>query len=109
MIQWPPIKAWTSINFVEGYKHFVAINYGGQDLDRWINLVSVIDGNIRLKIYWKDANNESKWIQGWIDLAKKDSIKITDYSLTSNFCCLHPSQDSGLKIPSNSDIIRDWE
>ena len=50
---WPPNKAWTSTKLIVGYRHFVAINYGGKSRNRWVQLVSVLDGRARLKLAWK--------------------------------------------------------
>ena len=45
---WPPVKAWTSTSYQNGQVHFVAINYGGKLLDRWVILMSVLDsGNVQ--------------------------------------------------------------
>ena len=38
---WPPVKAWTSKVSIDGQVHFVAINYGGKLLNRWVVLMSV--------------------------------------------------------------------
>ena len=64
---WPPVKAWTSKYHINGLRHFVAINYGGEFMERWIILTSVLDGSVSLKIFWPDLQDPSKWIEGWED------------------------------------------
>ena len=36
---WPPVKAWTSKVSIRGKKHFVAINYGGELLNKWVIMI----------------------------------------------------------------------
>ena len=103
---WPPIKAWTSISSINGQKYFVAINYGGQGENRWVNLVSVLDGETRFKTSWINLNDPSKWLCGWPELSQKTPVKDLfdeDSYVSSNANhdleeCLHPSPDSGLDI-----------
>ena len=47
---WPPVKAWTSKLYIEDQLHFVAINYGGKLLDRWVVLMSVLDSSVVVKV-----------------------------------------------------------
>ena len=115
-LEWPPVKAWTSISSIEGFHHFVAINYGGEFDSRWVNLITVLDGDIRIRVDWSEMKNESNWITGWINYEgvnnKRFFInkKICPQKINSyQSCCLHPSQDSGLQIPLNSLNIRKWK
>ena len=106
---WPPVKAWTSKLCIEGQTHFVAINYGGKLLDRWVILMSVIDSSIVVKVCWSHLIDPSYWKSGWLEdnyskpseLFNKKSERRTDISLEL-------SNDSGLTIPITKDIIRPW-
>ena len=108
---WPPSKAWTSKKLVNGLRHFVAINYGGQKEERWVVLVSVLDGKIVFVIPWSEMQNTSKWVSGWQEINTDNySIEEAENQLTKNdrFVCLHPSQDSGLTIPLSDSESRPW-
>ena len=114
-MRWPPNKAWTSICLYKGFRHFVAINYGGAQEKKWVNMVSVIDAGIRLRVDWYELRDSSKWITGWhqIPLGDKNninnSIDLLDKEETNFFnTCLHPSDDSGLLIPTEKNNIRPW-
>tara|TARA_B100000700_G_C14854779_1_gene765733 strand:+ start:83 stop:415 length:333 start_codon:yes stop_codon:yes gene_type:complete len=105
-MKWPPLKAWTSIKSLNGSHHFVAINYGGDKGSRWMNLVSVLDGSIRLKVYWSDFSDKSQWVEGWKTNNLTQEIFQIQHLDTST--CLHPSNDSGLSKSLSNDEIRDW-
>ena len=114
-MRWPPNKAWTSIKPFKGYRHFVAINYGGKGDDRWINLVSVLDGEARLKVLWKELKDSSQWMSGWHQLPREEEKEFRDSFISvvarneDNLKgCLHPSKDSGLIIPCEIDSNRPW-
>ena len=106
---WPPVKAWTSKNSIKGQVHFVAINYGGELLNRWVVMMSVIDSTLVLKVSWSQLSDLSNWQAGWdernyIENSKSfdniSDLKTTDFS--------HPSTDSGLTIPISKNTIRPW-
>ena len=106
---WPPVKAWTSKLYIEDHLHFVAINYGGKLLERWVVLMSVLDSSVVVKVSWSQLVDSSNWECGWIEnnysnssklVNSKGEIKITNYT--------HPSDDSGLTIPITKNIIRPW-
>tara|TARA_B100000700_G_scaffold241948_1_gene269418 strand:+ start:1142 stop:1471 length:330 start_codon:yes stop_codon:yes gene_type:complete len=106
---WPPVKAWTSNFDIEGQVHFVAINYGGKLLDRWVILMSVLDSSVVVKVSWLQLVDSSNWQCGWDpnhyansskSVNVKCEIRITD--------CSHPSLDSGLTVPITKNIIRPW-
>ena len=106
---WPPVKAWTSKVYINGQVHFVAINYGGKLLSRWVVLMSVLDSNVVVKVPWSQLVDLSNWEAGWdkrnyIESSKllnnKNDLKTTDFN--------HPSIDSGLTIPISEDTIRPW-
>ena len=49
-MNWPPSKSFTSTRNRMGFRHFVAINYGGQGKNRWIQLIAVLDGKAKVKV-----------------------------------------------------------
>ena len=113
-MHWPPNKAWTSTSLRKGYRHFVAINYGGKSKERWVNLIAVLDGKATLRISFSEICDESKWISGWLQLPKEESISShcmnseeSKKSEKNDSSCPHPSEDSGLLIPSRKQI-RPW-
>ena len=105
---WPPVKAWTSKVCISGQVHFVAINYGGEMLNRWVIMMSVLDSNVVVKVFWPELAGLSNWKAGWdereyiesSELVKKNDVKMTESS--------YPSMDSGLTIPISKDTIRPW-
>tara|TARA_B100001250_G_scaffold138289_1_gene118362 strand:+ start:779 stop:1117 length:339 start_codon:yes stop_codon:yes gene_type:complete len=106
---WPPIKAWTSKVSIDGQAHFVAINYGGKLLKRWVVLMSVIDSSVVVKVSWSQLVDASIWECGWNEINysnpsrlgyKKDDMKNTN--------CIDLSTDSGLTIPMAKNTIRPW-
>ena len=112
-MNWPPNKSWTSTTRQNGFRHVVAINYGGKANDRWVLLVSVLDGKSRLIVKWNQMKDTSKWISGWVSLSRDEANPATLPSNSiqedSEEVCLHPSRDSGLLIPSETKSIRPWD
>tara|TARA_B100000579_G_C22684104_1_gene781741 strand:- start:184 stop:522 length:339 start_codon:yes stop_codon:yes gene_type:complete len=106
---WPPLKAWTSTLNISGQFHFVAINYGGDLIDRWVMLMSVLDSSVVVKVSWSELIDVSNWKPGWDD---KNSSKLSESinkklkTITTNI--VYPSIDSGLTIPITKNIIRPW-
>ena len=114
-MRWPPNKSWTSTSLRKGFRHFVAINYGGKGPDRWVLLVSVLDGKSRFRVPWVELKDISKWHTGWLPMSRDEANPIDNkyhYSeendSTSNQTCLHASRDSGLLIPSSIKNPRPW-
>tara|TARA_Y100001968_G_C19234308_1_gene656079 strand:- start:216 stop:554 length:339 start_codon:yes stop_codon:yes gene_type:complete len=106
---WPPIKAWTSKVHINGQVHFVAINYGGELLMRWVILMSVLDSNLVLNVPWSELVDLSNWEPGWIEINHMGSF--TSVNNKSDFKTTglsHPSFDSGLTMPLSEIIIRPW-
>ena len=106
---WPPVKAWTSKTCIKGQVYFVAINYGGELLKRWVILMSVLDSNVVVKVSWDQLVDLSNWEVGWdernyiessISVNNKNEIKTSEFS--------HLSTDSGLTIPISEHSIRPW-
>ncbi len=114
-MNWPPNKAWTSSSSFNGFRHFVAINYGGRGSARWVNMVSVLDSKVRLRVLWHEMNDTSKWASGWLQLSRDEAnIPSTSRFKEDNLIqkreevCLHPSADSGLNIPCDVNSPRPW-
>ena len=115
-MEWPPKKSWTSTSLRVGYRHFVAINYGVLDKKRWVGLVSVLNGNARLRVSFEELSDSSKWNSGWLKLSREEANPSLEnetcakklYLEAENPFCLHPSFDSGLLISKESPEIRPW-
>jgi len=107
-MRWPPSKAWTSAYEICGLRHFVAINYGGDLTSRWVLLVSVLDGNVCLKVKWDEIKNTSKWKPGWLKLPLREGFRSDCYLPIKNIC-LHASDDSGLLAGTGLEEIRPWD
>ena len=106
---WPPVKAWTSKFSIDGNFHFVAINYGGQGIERWVVLMSVIDGSMLVKVTWSKLVNPSKWKCGWDENNYSISSELVEYKYkVESVRNAFPSIDSGLTIPITKNIVRDW-
>ena len=73
---WPPLKAWTSKSSVHGQVYFVAINYGGEFLDRWVVLMSVLDSSVVVKVSWSKLIDPSSWKCGWDENNYSNSSKL---------------------------------
>tara|TARA_Y100001968_G_C18904476_1_gene502314 strand:- start:173 stop:502 length:330 start_codon:yes stop_codon:yes gene_type:complete len=106
---WPPVKAWTSKVKINDQVYFVAINYGGSTLNRWVILMSVIDSNILLKVPWSKLVDSSQWKSGWDkeNLLETNNL-VTNKSDIKNIELSNPSDDSGLTIPISKNTIRPW-
>ena len=106
---WPPVKAWTSKIYINGQIHFVAINYGGELLKRWVLLMSVLDSSVVLKVPWSQLVDLSKWETGWNERSYIESSKlVNNKSNVKTPTCSNPSIDSGLTVPISKNIIRPW-
>ena len=108
-MNWPPLKAWTSKENNKCQRHFVAINYGGKHLERWVLLMSVLDSSVVIKVSWSQLVDPSNWECGWDENNQSDSSKLVDSKSeigTTNFS--YPSIDSGLTIPITKNTVRPW-
>ena len=106
---WPPVKAWTSKTCLNGKIHFVAINYGGELLSRWVVLMSVLDSNVVVKVPWSKLVDLSNWEPGWDHRNHMESSKLfinKNDVKTNEF--YYPSIDSGLTMPISKNNIRPW-
>ena len=106
---WPPSKAWTCKELIEGHLHFVAINYGGELLKKWVVLMSVIDSNVVVKVSCSKLADSSKWESGWGEINYLELSTVVSNNVEVKTCdCLYPSADSGLTIPLSKNNIRPW-
>tara|TARA_Y100001968_G_C19352112_1_gene715193 strand:- start:905 stop:1243 length:339 start_codon:yes stop_codon:yes gene_type:complete len=106
---WPPVKAWTSKTRIKGQEHFVAINYGGSLLDRWVILISVIDSGVVVKVPFTELTDSSNWKCGWSKNNYLSSCElVSDEYKIINTNSINPSVDSGLTIPITEKNIRPW-
>ncbi len=110
-MRWPPLKSWTSKTKVKGQIYFVAINYGGKGKTRWVDMVSVVDGTLSLRVHWSDISNTSKWVSGWTIIRnfKQEGEELNDTQFEYEpLQSLELSNDSGLTIPMTNGFIREW-
>ena len=106
---WPPVKAWTSNVKINDQVYFVAINYGGTLLNRWVVLMSVIDSNIVVKVSYSELVDSTKWESGWDKTVSLETNNLIDNkSELKNNILSFPSIDSGLTIPISKNSIRPW-
>ncbi len=113
-MNWPPNKAWTCSSNCLGYRHFVAINYGGKGRNRWVLMVAVLDGSSRIKLPWCELQDFSKWQSGWRSLPRDEANPPSEAELSFPMTapdpnlCLHPSDDSGFSLPPKLNAERPW-
>ena len=69
---------WTSKKTISGLKHFVVINQYQLKKEVYLDIVSVLDESINLKISRKDFEESSQWIKGWNDNGE-ENINIREY------------------------------
>ena len=106
---WPPAKAWTSNFCIDRQVHFVAINYGGESLNRWVILMSVLDSNVVVKVSWSKLVDSSNWESGWAKKKYTKFSKLVNSKVDVRTTELsHPSTDSGLTIPITKNSVRPW-
>tara|TARA_B100000459_G_scaffold29408_1_gene14199 strand:+ start:4784 stop:5086 length:303 start_codon:yes stop_codon:yes gene_type:complete len=65
---------WTSNKSINGLRHFVLLNKISEKDQIKFLMVSVIDVEISLKISYDELINSEKWIEGWLNLPKSESI-----------------------------------
>ena len=65
---------WTSKKSINGLRHFVLVNKISEKDQIKFLMVSVIDVEISLEISDEELINSGKWIQGWLNLSKSESI-----------------------------------
>ena len=106
---WPPVKAWTSKVEINNQIYFVAINYGGTLLTRWVILMSVIDSDVLVKVPWSKLLDPSNWESGWNkkSILTTNKLVVNKSNIKKNELT-YPSDDSGLTIPITNKAIRPW-
>ena len=65
---------WTSIQPINGLRHFVLVNKIKEKNQINFLMVSVIDIDVSLKISKEELVNIEKWNEGWLNLPKVESI-----------------------------------
>ena len=105
---WPPVKAWTSKISIDGHVHFVAINYGGKLLKKWVIFMSVIDSRVVVKVSWSQLVESSDWVPGWAEINHLESSVSVNKGQVGTIDFSYPSNDSGLTIPLSKSTIRPW-
>mgnify|MGYP001266566556 CR=1 FL=1 len=106
-MNWPPVMAWTNLTPYKGEIFFVAINYDLENKPKWIDMVSVLDGDIFLRVSFNDLNDSLKWVPGWVE-DKKTFNPFPEKENISESACLKVSYDSGLSIPISKNPVRAW-
>ena len=101
MKDWPPIKAWTSVHRIKNNRHFIAINYFISNDIYWVNLVSVIDGDLCFRVKFEELSDRSVWQPGWDYFGNEFKDEVKHKKIINEPTCLHPSYDSGLLINGN--------
>ena len=65
---------WTHKKSYLGLRHFILINELEINKRCFVELVSVLDSNVSLRIPRVELEDTEKWIMGWQELSKSDSI-----------------------------------
>ena len=65
---------WTSVQPINGLRHFVCVNEILEEGYCKLILVSVIDVEVNLIVSKNELDNSSLWSLGWLDLNKSESI-----------------------------------
>ena len=65
---------WTSIKPINGLRHFVLVNKIKEKNQIKNLIVSVLDVEISLKVSDEELTNSDEWIEGWLNLPKRESI-----------------------------------
>ena len=78
---------WTSIQPINGLRHFVLVNKIKKKNQIIFLMVSVIDIDVSLEISKEELLNSEKWIQGWLNLPISESITkgYLEYKNNKNF------------------------
>tara|TARA_Y100001978_G_scaffold120918_1_gene107769 strand:+ start:57 stop:431 length:375 start_codon:yes stop_codon:yes gene_type:complete len=105
---WPPVKAWTSKVYIDRKLHFVAINYGGKLIEKWVILMSVTDSKVVVKVPCTQLADSSKWVPGWVDVKNIDSSLFNNVDTFEDLDFVSPSIDSGLTVPMTRGDTRPW-
>ncbi|QNI84730.1 tryptophan-rich conserved hypothetical protein CHP02450 [Synechococcus sp. PROS-7-1] len=64
-MSWKAAQAWTSRTPREGRRHFRLVLQGGRGAERWVELCSVLNPEVRLRLSWSELRDRSRWDSGW--------------------------------------------
>ena len=92
---------WTSIKPINGLRHFVLVNKIKEKNQIKNLIVSVLDVEISLKVSDEELTNSDEWIEGWLNLPKRESIT-KDYFV---YKLSNDSKEGVNKIFVNSNSI----
>ncbi|WP_186539865.1 TIGR02450 family Trp-rich protein [Synechococcus sp. BIOS-E4-1] len=70
---WKPAEAWTSLAPRAGRRHFRVVLQGGRGAERWVELASLLDPQVRLRESWNLLQDKTQWQSGWQPIACEDS------------------------------------
>ena len=78
---------WTSVQPINGLRHFVCVNELLIKGDLKLLLVSVIDIEVNLIVSKNELENSGCWRMGWLELRKSESITqdYIDFKSSKNF------------------------
>ena len=93
--------SWTSIKPINGLRHFVLVNKIKEKNQIKNLIVSVLDVEISLKVSDEELTNSDEWIEGWLNLPKRESIT-KDYFV---YKLSNDSKEGVNKIFVNSNSI----
>lgn len=65
---------WTSNKPINGLRHFVLVNKTSEKNQTILQLVSVLDVEINLRITSEELISSGNWEKGWLNLSKIESI-----------------------------------
>lgn len=69
--------AWTSRHPREGRRHFRVVMQGGRGSGRWVELVSVLTPEVRLRERVRDLQDRRQWQSGWQTIPSDESEEST--------------------------------
>ena len=69
---------WTSKKSINGFKHFVLINEYKVKNETILELVSVLDIDVKTLISKKEIKNSQNWHRGWTN-CQKSNIVVSEY------------------------------
>jgi len=69
---WIVAKAWTSAIPRDGSRHFRLITQGGKGEARWVELQSVLNSSVRIRVQWIELRNQQLWNSGWQQLPNEE-------------------------------------
>ncbi len=72
-MSWKPAEAWTSLRPRGGRRHFRVILQGGRGAERWVELASLLEPQVRLRENWTQLQDKTEWQSGWQPIPADDS------------------------------------